>query len=86
VKKKGFIALIVIVLIVAGLSACKKKDDLTKVQLTEVAHSIFYSPQYVALELGYFEDEGLDVELVNGLGADKTMTAVFYILRAENVL
>lgn len=75
-KKKGFIALMVIVLIAAGLSGCKKDDKLVKVKLTEVAHSIFYAPQYVALELGYFEDEGLDVELTNGLGADKTMTAV----------
>lgn len=66
----------VLVLIAAGLSACKKDDALVKVQLTEVAHSIFYSPQYVAFELGYFEEEGLNVELVNGLGADKTMTAV----------
>jgi NitT/TauT family transport system substrate-binding protein len=75
-KKKGIIALLVAVLVVMGLSACKKEDDLIKVQLNEVAHSIFYAPQYVAYELGYFEDEGLNVDLVNGLGADKTMTAV----------
>lgn len=79
-KKKRFLALLVIALAVVGLSACKKDDELIKVQLTEVAHSIFYAPQYVAFELGYFEEEGLDVELVNGLGADKTMTAVLCIL------
>jgi NitT/TauT family transport system substrate-binding protein len=75
-KKKGFIALMVLVLMASGLSGCKKENGLVKVKLTEVAHSIFYAPQYVAIELGYFEEEGLDIELVNGLGADKTMTAV----------
>lgn len=75
-KKKGIVALILIVLISAGLSACKKDSELIKVQVNEVAHSIFYAPQYAAYELGYFSEEGLAVELVNGLGADKTMTAV----------
>lgn len=48
----------------------------THVVLNEVAHSIFYAPMYVAIEEGYFADEGLDVELVTGYGADKTMTAL----------
>ena len=48
----------------------------TKVTLNEVAHSIFYAPQYVAIEEGYFEEEGIDLDLVTGFGADKTMTAV----------
>lgn len=46
------------------------------VVLSEVAHSIFYAPQYAAIELGYFEDEGIDLTLVNGAGADKVMTAL----------
>lgn len=58
------------------LTACGKDDKMTKVQLTEVAHSIFYAPMYVAIEEGYFEEEGIELTLVNGLGADKTMTAV----------
>lgn len=49
---------------------------MTKVVLNEVAHSIFYAPMYVAIEEGYFADEGIDLELVTGFGADKTMTAV----------
>lgn len=49
---------------------------LTEVTLNEVAHSIFYAPMYVAIEEGYFKEEGLDVTLVTGFGADKTMTAV----------
>lgn len=48
----------------------------TKVVLNEVAHSIFYAPMYVAIEEGYFTEEGIDLELVTGFGADKTMTAV----------
>lgn len=52
------------------------EKDLQKVTLSEVAHSIFYAPQYAAYELGYFEEEGLDVEIVCAFGADKVMTAV----------
>ena len=59
---------------------CRRKiaqtKELTKVTLNEVAHSIFYAPQYVAIEEGYFKDEGLDLTLITGFGADKTMTAV----------
>lgn len=50
--------------------------DKTHIVLNEVAHSIFYAPMYVAIEEGYFAEEGLDVELVTGYGADKTMTAL----------
>ena len=52
------------------------EPELTHVTLNEVAHSIFYAPMYVAIEEGYFEEEGIDLELVCGFGADKTMTAV----------
>ena len=52
------------------------KKEPTKVILNEVAHSIFYAPMYVAIEAGYFADEGIDLDLVTGFGADKTMTAV----------
>ena len=57
-------------------SAGNNKDNLTKVTLNEVAHSIFYAPMYVAIENCYFEEEGIDLTLVTGFGADKTMTAV----------
>ena len=60
----------------AGCGARESGSELKKVTLNEVAHSIFYAPMYVAMEEGYFEQEGLDVELVTGFGADKTMTAL----------
>ena len=60
-----------------GVFAAKKDEaKLAKVTLNEVAHSIFYAPQYVAIEEGFFKDEGLDMTLITGFGADKTMTAV----------
>ena len=81
-KNKKWISLAAAVVLVVtalpmGVSAAKKEEPkLTKVTLNEVAHSIFYAPQYVAIEEGYFKDEGLDLTLVTGFGADKTMTAV----------
>ncbi len=54
----------------------EKEEELIDVTLNEVAHSIFYAPQYVAIEEGYFTKEGIRLELVNGFGADKVMAAV----------
>lgn len=59
-----------------GCQADSGNSGLTPVTLSEVAHSIFYAPQYAAIELGYFEEEGIDLTLVNGAGADKVMTAL----------
>lgn len=58
------------------LAGCGNQTGLTKVKLSEVTHSIFYAPQYVAISQGFFREEGLEVELSNGQGADKVMTAV----------
>lgn len=58
------------------LPGCAGKRTLTSVRLSEVTHSVFYAPQYVAMSQGFFREEGLDVELTNGGGADKVMTAV----------
>ena len=60
----------------AALSGCSSKNDLQTVRLCEVTHSIFYAPQYAAMELGYFEEEGIEIELSNSGGADKVMSAV----------
>lgn len=75
--KKKIKCLCVAGLACAVLCGCAKEaSGLTPVTLYEVAHSIFYAPQYAAIELGYFEEEGLDLTLVNGAGADKVMTAM----------
>ena len=70
------VVLTVTALPIGVLAAKKEETKLIKVTLNDVAHSIFYAPQYVAIEEGYFKDEGLDLTLVTGFGADKTMTAV----------
>ena len=75
-KKRLLAIASAMVLSLCTLTGCGKSSDLKTVTLNEVAHSIFYAPQYVAIELGYFEEEGIDLELVTGFGADKTMTAL----------
>lgn len=84
-KKTGSYLLAALVLI-GALAGCGAKDSgaantpsasaKTPVVLNEVAHSIFYAPMYVAIEEGYFAEEGIDLTLVTGFGADKTMTAL----------
>lgn len=65
------------VLCLGALTGCGRSGaSLEKVTVCEVTHSIFYAPQYAAMALGFFEEEGLDVELSNGGGADKVMSAV----------
>ena len=61
--------------VVVAFSGCGGKSDKT-IRLNEVTHSIFYAPLYIAINNGYFEDEGLKIELTNGGGSDKSMTAL----------
>ncbi len=56
-------------------AGCNRTED-NKIRLCEVTHSLFYTPQYLAMALGYFEEEGLQVEISNGGGADNVMTAL----------
>ena len=58
------------------VAGCVQKDGAVKVRVNEVTHSIFYAPFYAAVENGYFKDEGLEIELTNGGGADKSMSAL----------
>ena len=62
--------------LLCGCGGGETARELTAVRLNEVTHSVFYAPQYVAMELGFFEEEGLAIQLTNGGGADKVMTAV----------
>ncbi|MFQ9797959.1 MAG: ABC transporter substrate-binding protein [Clostridia bacterium] len=78
--KKPFTVLMAPVCLLAPVvTGCpEEKDDttLTPLTLNEVVHSIFYAPQYVAMEKGFFEEEGIDLKVDVGYGADKSMTAV----------
>ena len=62
------------------LPSCSKnytpQSQTTKIRLNEVTHSVFYAPQYAAIKLGYFQNEGLDIELSSAQGSDKTMMAI----------
>lgn len=77
---KKFILPLLLILIVAFATLYHffkpQNSDLKKIKVAEVAHSIFYIPQYVAHSLGYFEEEGLDVEIILASGADKVTAAV----------
>ena len=76
-KKKLMVFFMLITLLLTTVVGCGNTAPTgIKVTLNEVAHSVFYAPMYVAIENGYFEEEGLDVTLVTGFGADKTMTAL----------
>ena len=87
VKKKLLALVLTTAMLIPVLAGCGCKitadgeggvasGQMTKVVLNEVAHSLFYAPMYVAIENGYFKEQGIDLELVTGFGADKTMTAV----------
>ena len=79
--KKILVIIIIVAVIIAGVviySMNNKTNDneLKKISVNEVARSVFYAPQYVAINKGFFKEEGLEIELTTGQGADKVMTAV----------
>ena len=79
--KKIIIVIVVIAVIIAGitiysLSNRTNENNLKTISVNEVTRSVFYAPQYVAIKNGFFEEEGLEIELTTGQGADKVMTAV----------
>ena len=75
--KKTAAILLALLLTFGLLSGCgADTQQIEKVRVSEVAHSVFYAPQYVAMSQGFFEEEGLEIELLNGGGADKVMTSV----------
>ena len=79
-KRKWLTGALVLAMAAVTLAGCGAKDEtkekVEQVTLNEVAHSIFYAPQYVAIEEGYFADEGIDLTLITGFGADKVLTAM----------
>lgn len=68
------LSLLAVCILIIPLAACNKGEQ--KVRIAEVTRSIFYAPQYVAIEKGFFKDEGLEVELTTTWGGDKTMTTL----------
>ena len=84
--RKAIIIIAVAVVILLGIiiavatngntQSAESKEGTTLVRVNEVTRSVFYSPQYVAIALGYFEEYGIEIELTTGQGADKVMTAV----------
>ena len=73
------IVLILIIGLILGIKIkhnTPSKEKLTKITVAEVAHSVFYAPQYLADALGYFKEEGLDVEITLSNGADAVIAAV----------
>lgn len=74
--KKAVCLAAIAALICVLISGCGTKNELRHVTLNEVTRSVFYAPLYCAVSLGYFEDEGMDVEIVTSGGSDKSMTAL----------
>lgn len=72
---KKIIYLVFTILIIVGILSYPR-EKTNKIRVAEVTHSIFYTPFYVALENGYFKEEGLDIELILTPGADKVTAAV----------
>lgn len=68
----GILVFLIAATVLFDFNKSNSKDkDLKKVTLAEVTHSIFYAPQYVAIEKGFFEDYGIDIELILTAGEDK---------------
>ena len=81
--RKKIIALTsAIVLGICSLTGCssgdqtKEEKKLDKVTVAEVTHSVFYAPQYAAITQGFFKEEGIEIDLIDAQGADKTMAAL----------
>lgn len=72
---RRFVAYLFALLLIIPLVACNN-NQVQKIRIAEVTRSVFYAPQYVAITEGFFEDEGLEIELTTVPGGDKTMTAL----------
>lgn len=76
IMKRILTIIIAVIFAIIPLSACTDNSNVRKIRLNEVTHSVFYAPLYLAIENGYFEEQNIEIELTNGGGADKSMTAV----------
>ncbi len=76
IKIFGIVVIFLISILTLFKSSSDKENTLKKVKVAEVAHSIFYAPQYAAINNGYFKDYGLDIDLTLASGADKVVAAI----------
>ena len=76
--KKLLFTVLAVVMALCPFTGCNKSSDNKVIELNEVTHSVFYAPLYIAIENGYFEEEKIKINLTNGGGADKSMTALLY--------
>ena len=74
--KRIITILIALILAIIPFTACNNNNQSRTIKINEVTHSVFYAPLYLAIENGYFEEQNIEIELTNGGGADKSMTAV----------
>lgn len=75
--KKILAVFVMIAMLLTMVCGCQQKDKTSHdIKLIEVTHSVFYAPQYVAIEKGFFKDNNVNIELINGGGADKCMAAL----------
>ncbi|MCL2571264.1 MAG: ABC transporter substrate-binding protein [Defluviitaleaceae bacterium] len=76
--KKVIAFVLITTVAIIMLAGCSRTEEegLTVVRVSEVTRSVFYAPQYAAIELGFFEDEGLEIDLITSDGADRVMTAL----------
>ncbi len=75
-KKLIYILEMISLCIIGSLTTSCQNNSLTKITIAEVTHSLFYAPQYIAINNGYFEEVGIDIDLITTPGADKTMAAL----------
>lgn len=74
--KKFFALILSCIIFILPIFGCSNKGDKNTIRINEVTHSVFYAPLYLAIENGYFNEEGIKIELTNGGGADNSMTAI----------
>ena len=75
-NKLLIIGFLLIIFLLASITLFKSEKNTKKIKVAEVAHSIFYAPQYISIHNDYFKEEGLDVEIILTPGADKVVAAV----------
>lgn len=75
----GIVVIVIVIVAIVSITVLKHKNtnnDVKNIKVSEVTRSVFYAPQYVAINNGYFKENGIEIELTTGQGADAVMTSV----------